>query len=137
MTEHDAPKNDQATAGAKPPAAGGEAPPPAGVPPAATVLAPAKPGTAAAQESEAPREEVPTGTPRDAPATAAPSPAPHAPESAPSPRRSWLDLLAEAPEETVEVPRGRLAAQSRRDFILFSAGVVASALGAWWLLPEA
>ncbi|HUK64795.1 MAG TPA: hypothetical protein VLV15_15750, partial [Dongiaceae bacterium] len=30
----------------------------------------------------------------------------------------------------------RLAAQSRRDFLLFAAGILASAAAAWWLLPD-
>jgi DMSO/TMAO reductase YedYZ molybdopterin-dependent catalytic subunit len=45
----------------------------------------------------------------------------------------WLD---ERPEVPIEVPRRRLSAQSRRDFLLFAAGVVASATGGWWLLPD-
>jgi DMSO/TMAO reductase YedYZ molybdopterin-dependent catalytic subunit len=36
----------------------------------------------------------------------------------------------------LEVPRSRLAAQSRRDFLVFTAGIIASAAGAWWLLPD-
>ena len=47
--------------------------------------------------------------------------------------RGWAD---EWPEIPIEVPRGRLAAQTRRDFLLFGAGLAASALGAWWLLPD-
>ncbi len=53
-----------------------------------------------------------------------------------SPRRGWIEALAERPELAVEVPRRRLAAQSRRDFMLFAAGLLASAAGAWWLLPD-
>jgi DMSO/TMAO reductase YedYZ molybdopterin-dependent catalytic subunit len=45
-------------------------------------------------------------------------------------------LLAERPEVAIEIPRRRLAAQSRRDFLLFAAGVAASAIGGWWLLPD-
>ena len=36
----------------------------------------------------------------------------------------------------IEVPRRRLAAGSRRDFLIFVAGVIASAVGGWWLLPD-
>ena len=43
---------------------------------------------------------------------------------------------AEPAESTYEVPRGKLAAHSRRDFLLWSAGVLATATTAWWLLPE-
>jgi DMSO/TMAO reductase YedYZ molybdopterin-dependent catalytic subunit len=58
------------------------------------------------------------------------------PQRAPAlvvPRASWI---AERPERVLEVPRGRLAAQTRRDFVLFAAGVLAAASGAWVLLPE-
>ena len=40
----------------------------------------------------------------------------------------------ESPE--IEVPRGKLAARSRRDFLLLALGSVASATAAWWLLPD-
>lgn len=46
------------------------------------------------------------------------------------PRKSDVD----AP---IEVPSRRLAAQTRRDFLLFAAGTIAAGLGAWWLLPSA
>lgn len=42
----------------------------------------------------------------------------------------------ERPEEVVTIPRGRLTAPSRRDFLLFGAGTLAAAAGAWWLLPD-
>ena len=42
----------------------------------------------------------------------------------------------ERPEPVSEVPRGTLAARSRRDFLLFGAGVVATAVTGWWLLPD-
>jgi DMSO/TMAO reductase YedYZ molybdopterin-dependent catalytic subunit len=60
-----------------------------------------------------------------------PEPAP------PRPRRGWRAALAEPPETVVEAPRGRLAAQSRRDFLLFGAGLAAVGALAWWLLPDA
>src|SRR5258705_2041572 len=77
----------------------------------------------------APRVDATPGDPaRDA---AAPAP----PATPPPP--SWRGgFLAERPEQTIEGPRRRLAAQSRRDFVLFAAGLVASAAGAWWLLPD-
>jgi DMSO/TMAO reductase YedYZ molybdopterin-dependent catalytic subunit len=46
------------------------------------------------------------------------------------------DWHAEGPETVIEVPHARLAARSRRDFLLFAAGVAASAAGGWWLLPD-
>ena len=52
------------------------------------------------------------------------------------PRRSWRERLAEPPETLVEVPARRLARATRRDFLLFGAGAVAAAAGAWWLLPD-
>lgn len=58
------------------------------------------------------------------------------PPEPPRPRRRWTDALAEPPEIAVEVPGRRLAAQSRRDFLLFAAGLIATATGAWWLLPD-
>jgi DMSO/TMAO reductase YedYZ molybdopterin-dependent catalytic subunit len=58
-----------------------------------------------------------------------PPPAMAAPPSRPHP-------LAERPETAVEVPSGRLAAQSRRDFLLFAAGVATAVAGTWWLAPD-
>jgi len=54
----------------------------------------------------------------------------------PPPRTSWLDLLAEPDEIAVEVTRGRLASQSRRDFLLLGTGALVTAVGGWWLLPD-
>ena len=34
------------------------------------------------------------------------------------------------------MPDARLRTRTRRDFLLFAAGVLASAAGAWWLLPD-
>ncbi|MBI1797532.1 MAG: molybdopterin-dependent oxidoreductase [Candidatus Eisenbacteria bacterium] len=73
-------------------------------------------------------------TPPDAPADdAAPAPPP-APRAAPVPRAA---RPIEPPEIPIDVPRGRLSAQTRRAFLLFTGGVIASAAGAWWLLPDA
>ena len=57
-------------------------------------------------------------------------------ERRPGPGKGWLEAVAERPESALLVPRSRLAAQSRRDFLLFAAGTVAAAAGAWWLLPD-
>ena len=51
-------------------------------------------------------------------------------------RSRALDLLTEPPEVAVEIASRRLTAQSRRDFLLFAAGLAASAAGGWWLLPD-
>jgi DMSO/TMAO reductase YedYZ molybdopterin-dependent catalytic subunit len=50
--------------------------------------------------------------------------------------RRRVGPLAERPEVAIDVPGDRLRAQSRRDFLLFAAGAVATAAGAWWLLPD-
>lgn len=47
------------------------------------------------------------------------------------------DARRPAPDAPVEVPARRLAAQTRRDFLLFAAGTLAAGLGSWWLLPNA
>jgi len=44
--------------------------------------------------------------------------------------------MIEHPDVPVEVPSAKLAARTRRDFLLFALGALASAAGAWWLLPE-
>src|SRR5689334_42147 len=88
----------------------------------------------------APADTTPVAPPVDAPPpdpardaeAAAPAPAP----PPPAPRPARPGFLAERPEHAIEVPRRRLAAQSRRDFVLFAAGLIASAAGAWWLLPD-
>jgi DMSO/TMAO reductase YedYZ molybdopterin-dependent catalytic subunit len=98
-----------------------------------------------AEPAPAAAEPAPVAAPAAAPAPAAPA-APSAPSAgsaapgafAPSParRRSWRDALAEPPQAPIEVPAARLAAQSRRDFLLFTAGVIAAGAAAWWLLPD-
>ncbi len=66
----------------------------------------------------------------DAPAAAAPAPPPVPPRP---PAPAWF---AERTEIPIEVPGRTLAARTRRDFLLFGAGVLATALGGWWLLPD-
>jgi DMSO/TMAO reductase YedYZ molybdopterin-dependent catalytic subunit len=46
------------------------------------------------------------------------------------------EAAAERPEVADEAPRGALAAQSRRDFLLLGAGALATAATGWWLLPD-
>lgn len=65
----------------------------------------------------------------------APVPAPAEPEPPPPPPAKKPGFLAERPEAEIEVPATKLASQSRRDFLMWGAGVVAAAAGAWWLLP--
>ena len=43
---------------------------------------------------------------------------------------------AEPPETEYDAPRGVVASQSRRSFLVLGAGVVATAATGWWLLPE-
>ncbi|TMQ53940.1 MAG: hypothetical protein E6K73_00590 [Candidatus Eisenbacteria bacterium] len=83
-------------------------------------------------------DETLRNVPDEAPSEPAPPPDHAAPAVAPAPRprRPWREALAEPPEVPIEVPRSRLAAQSRRDFLLYAAGVAATAAGAWWLLPD-
>ncbi len=119
-----------------------------------------EPGSPGARQSEAGPAEVPAPAeqqpaspgasvdssvappgPEDAEVEATPSQptertsnAPPAPSPPPLARRPGP--LEERPEEILEVPAARLKAQSRRDFFLFSAGLLATAVGAWWLLPS-
>src|SRR5205823_1254832 len=51
-------------------------------------------------------------------------------------RRPRAHPLAEPPETPVERPERALRAHARRDFLLLAAGALASAAGAWWLLPD-
>src|SRR5262245_55113427 len=86
----------------------------------------------------APPEPSPTLEPEPAHQDASaeePAPAPPAPAPpAPAPRRpSWH---TERPETTTLIPRGKLVARSRRDFLLFAGGIAATILGGWWLLPD-
>jgi DMSO/TMAO reductase YedYZ molybdopterin-dependent catalytic subunit len=61
-------------------------------------------------------------------------PPPRGPEILP-PERT-VGFFVERPESVLEVPAAKLAAQSRRDFLLLGLGIVASGVGAWWLLPD-
>src|SRR5438552_4026899 len=130
-----------APAGAEARPAGEEAPPAprrdaleimplaASVPPAAGPGAPPLPAAPASRPFAQP--PAPAAAAHEA-AAPAPPPPPVA-KRAPPRKRGWLE---ERPEVAIEVPRRRLTAQSRRDFLLFAAGVVAAAAGAWWLLPD-
>jgi len=66
-------------------------------------------------------------------ATTDAEPASAIPAASPSVRlRPW----DERPEDVVTVPRGRLIAPSRRDFLLLGAGTAVALVGGWWLLPD-
>jgi len=99
-------------------------------PAAADAEAPGAPGNAiaAAPHAAAPEAGEPSG--------AAAPPGARDEEAAPPPRGGtpWYAEREETPEE---FPDARLRAQSRRAFLVYSAGAVASVLGAWWLLPPA
>lgn len=56
------------------------------------------------------------------------------PEAGPAPARR--SPLAEPRERIEHAPARALGARTRRDFLLFSAGALATGLGAWWLLPD-
>lgn len=43
---------------------------------------------------------------------------------------------AEPPENAYDAPRGMLASQSRRSFLVLGAAALATAATGWWLLPE-
>jgi len=91
------------------------------------------PGVSAASPAE-PTPAGPAEPPRaEEPATAEPPPPPPRTPQPAAPRRI---SFAEPPESVIDMPRSRLAAQSRRDFLLFAAGAIAAAAGAWWLLPD-
>jgi len=105
--------------------AGSETKPPSAAP---EEDAPAPATSAAAQKSMPPLTEEVVPAPARA---AAQAPAP--PVGAP--RRGAAGWLAERPEVPVEIPQPRLTSQSRRDFLIYSTGVVASAVVGWWLLP--
>jgi DMSO/TMAO reductase YedYZ molybdopterin-dependent catalytic subunit len=108
-------------------AAGAEPTPlPAATAPPASESAAAR---ASAPEPQAGHEAAPEGEAAQA--------APNATKPAARVRRAGLaDFVRERPEVPIEIPRARLSAGTRRDFLLFSAGVLASAAGAWWLLPD-
>jgi DMSO/TMAO reductase YedYZ molybdopterin-dependent catalytic subunit len=72
----------------------------------------------------------------------APAPAPRKPrgpslaERARAALRRAATAAAEQPERTAELKRGELSAHSRRNFLLFGAGALATAAAGWWVLPD-
>ncbi len=81
--------------------------------------------------------EMPPDEPASAPQADA-GPIVPVPPKAPRalPGRARGHVFEEGPEQPIEISRRRLAAQSRRDFLIFSAGILATATAAWWLLPD-
>ena len=125
----DATPSDDAALTREPAAVQEPAPALEAAPPAAPVAAAAPPVAPAVAPAVAP---TPVAALEHTP-VAASEPAPVAPRG-PAPRK--LSAIEERPEAVLSVPRTRLAAQTRRDFLLYGAGVAAAALGAWWLLPS-
>ncbi len=119
MSEHG---HDEPAGGAVPGPERG-VPPVAGEAPAAPApgASPAEPMPAPVVEEAPPAEPAPARTPAVEPARAPEGPF------------AWL---AEPPEIPVEVPRRRLAAASRRDFLLFGIGALATSIVGWWVLPD-
>lgn len=64
------------------------------------------------------------------------SEAPPAPLPPPSRLASLAARFHEPAEAPIEVTASKLRARSRRDFLLFGAGVLAAAGGFWWLMPD-
>lgn len=88
---------------------------------------------------EAPEEPgPPEAPPTEEPGTPiVPPEPPSEPPSPPPPRPNEpAAFLAERPETILEIPREQLVAHSRRSFVLFGLGALASATTAWWLLPD-
>jgi DMSO/TMAO reductase YedYZ molybdopterin-dependent catalytic subunit len=87
------------------------------------------------EEPAEPQAEEPR-TPDSPAIEAAPPEREPEPETIPARVAPRLGPIAERPEAPIEIPRRRLAAQTRRDFLLFGLGIAASLVGGWWLLPD-
>ncbi len=89
------------------------------------------------EETVAETAAAPTAAPDEPPAKTEPRPeARPEPQPPPRPRGSLAARLREPEETPIEVPAAKLRARSRRDFLLFGAGVLAAAGGFWWLMPD-
>ncbi|HEV8481001.1 MAG TPA: molybdopterin-dependent oxidoreductase [Candidatus Eisenbacteria bacterium] len=99
---------------------------------------PEKPEPQPAPEIPEPNPQPEAPEPRPQPEAPEPRPGPEAPEPAPppAPRAQHPSFFTERPEPVFEIPADRLRAHSRRDFVLFTLGALASASTAWWLLPD-
>jgi len=98
---------------------------------AAGAAGPSAPAAAGPEQGDATSREA---VPPPAPSEPEPVPAPAPPAPAPAPHRR--PALAEGPEVVETLSRRALDARTRRDFLLFAAGALATGLGAWWLLPD-
>jgi len=90
-------------------------------------------------EAEAEAAAENEGMPAKAPTPAAEPVAERAPEPEPEPAPpapAKPHPLSERADVIESVPRIALDARTRRDFLLFAAGTLATTLGAWWLLPD-
>jgi len=106
-----------------------QAPPPQG--PQGPEIPPVRePSTPPPRDPDVPPVREPEIPPVREPET----PPPRDPEPPPSPRGG---SSIEPPELPIDVPRSALTSQSRRAFLLFAAGTIAAAAGAWWLIPDA
>ena len=121
------------TPGADAPAARNAPEAPQASPAAAAAAAAAAPAAAPAGPA-APEAAAAPAAAAGAPPAPAPSRPPASLPAAPSTAR--LPFTAEPPEVAVEIPAVTVAAQGRRDFLLFGLGVLAAATGAWVLLPD-
>jgi Oxidoreductase molybdopterin binding domain len=116
-----------------PDASSGDASPPV----ASADLAPVDPAPPAAERpTGAASAPVPARVQGTDPGGAEPDPAPAPRESrAPVAATPRAGFVTERPPTVVERPTARLAAQTRRDFLFWSLGVVAAVTLGYWLLP--
>ena len=113
--------------------------PVAGATPVGPPASEARPAAGSEPAAPAPGPPAAPAAGEAAPAKVATPVSPAKPAAAAPPaiqRGARPGALAERPEVPIEVSRRILAARSRRDFLLLAAGIVASAAGAWWLLPD-
>jgi DMSO/TMAO reductase YedYZ molybdopterin-dependent catalytic subunit len=104
--------------------------PPGATEPSASSASEPEAGAASAPGEEPPPEQAPLPEPtKELPEERTPGPEP-------APPRRRFSFFAEHPETPVLRSRRALAAQSRRDFLLFGAGIAGAAAAAWWLLPD-
>ncbi len=99
-------------------------------PESAPAPAPVQPAAADREPESAPARGLEAATTGNAAAVVEPAP------PAPPVTATKLAPWAERPEEVVTIPRGRLIAPSRRDFLLLGAGTAAALVGGWWLFPD-
>src|SRR5688500_10881938 len=91
---------------------------------------PREPAVGPSDEARVDAPNQPPAIERHEPAVepAAAEPSTSVPPPRPPARAPWF---AEPPERAIETPRAQLESRSRRDFLLFWAGIAASVAGAW------